>query len=264
MIETAKQAATSAARILLENFGKITSSHIRVKRKNDFLTYVDERSEQEIIGILHHDFPGHTILAEESGQKNNRSDYCWIIDPLDGTKNYIAGIPIFSISIALRYKQQTIIGVVYDPIHQDLFTAERDKGAFLNGKPLRVSPATQLNDCLMATGFPFKYKDFLPVYMDCFEDIFRQITSARRMGSAAIDLAYVAAGRFDAYWELGLNPWDCAAGALLVEEAGGKVTDFWGENRYLTNGYIIAANPTIHPLLRKIILKHFPHYIKVE
>jgi myo-inositol-1(or 4)-monophosphatase len=264
MIEIAKQAALSAAGILMENFRKITSEHIRVKRKNDFLTYVDERSEHEIIRILHHAFPEHTILAEESGQKEIASEYRWIIDPLDGTKNYISGIPVFSISIALQFKKQIILGVVHDPIHQELFTAERDKGAYLNGQPIRVSPAGNLEDCLFATGFPFKFKNFLPAYMACFEDLFRHISSARRMGSAAIDLAYVATGRFEAFWELGLNPWDCAAGSLLVAEAGGTVTDFWGQDHFLDNSYIVASNGKIHAPALAIIQKHFPGYKKVE
>ena len=264
MIETAKQAALSAATILMENFRKITSQQIRVKTKNDFLTHVDEQSEQEIIRILHSTFPDHTILAEESGLQDIVSDYRWIIDPLDGTKNYISGIPIFSISIALQYQNQIILGVVHDPFHQELFTAERNKGAFVNGQPIRVSQTNHMENCLLATGFPFKYKKFLPVYMDCFEDLFRQITSARRMGSAAIDLAYVAAGRFEAFWELGLNPWDCAAGALLVEEAGGRVTDFWGQNNFLSNSYIVASNGKVHTAILATIQKHFPGYKKVE
>jgi myo-inositol-1(or 4)-monophosphatase len=264
MIETAKHAALAAAGILMENFGKITSHHIRVKRKNDFLTYVDEKSEQEIIRILHQAFPNHAILAEESGLNDMPGEYCWIIDPLDGTKNYISGIPVFSISIALQFNKQIILGVVYDPVHKDLFSAEKNKGAFLNNQPVRVSNTRLMEDCLFATGFPFKYKNFLQTYMDCFEDIFRQITSARRMGCASIDLAYVASGRFDAYWELGLQPWDCAAGSLLVEEAGGKVTDFWGANRYIQNSYIIASNGHVHESTMKIIQQHFIHYQKVE
>jgi len=264
MIETAKRAAFAAAGILMENFGKITSHDIRVKRKNDFLTYVDEKSEQEIIRILRQAFPDHAILAEESGRNDIPGEYCWIIDPLDGTKNYISGIPVFSISIGLQHNKQIILGVVYDPVHKDLFTAERKKGAYLNNNPIRVSNTSQMEDCLFATGFPFKYKNFLSVYLDCFEDIFTQITSARRMGCAAIDLAYVASGRFDAYWELGLQPWDSAAGSLLVEEAGGKVTDFWGDDKYIQNSYIVASNGLIHESTLRIIQKHFTSYKKVE
>jgi myo-inositol-1(or 4)-monophosphatase len=264
MIETAKKAALSAATILMENFRKITADHIRIKQKNDFLTHVDEQSEQEIIRILHQAFPDHTILAEESGLKETAGEYRWIIDPLDGTKNYISGLPVFSISIALQYKKQIILGVVYDPIHRELFTAEKSKGAYLNNQPIQVSQTGRLEDCLFATGFPFKFKNFLPAYMDCFEEIFRNITSARRMGSAAIDLAYVAAGRYEAFWELGLNPWDCAAGSLLVKEAGGTVTDFWGRDNFLENSYIVASNGKIHSPTLAIIQKHFPGFKKVE
>jgi myo-inositol-1(or 4)-monophosphatase len=257
MINIAINAATSAKKILIENFGKINSEDIKEKKSNDFLTFVDEQAEKTIIEILHDAFPDHSILAEESGWKKQNSEFEWIIDPLDGTKNYISGIPFFSISIALRHSNKIQIGIVLDPTRDELFTAVRDKGAFLNGKRIHISNRKNLEESLLATGFPFKQKESLPLYVKCFQDIFKQSSGMRRMGSAAIDLAYVAVGRFEGFWELGLSPWDMASGSLIIEEAGGRVTDFWGNDSYLTNGYITATNGHIHQNLLQIIQRHF-------
>jgi myo-inositol-1(or 4)-monophosphatase len=257
MIETAIQAAKSASKILIDNFGKISSKDIKVKMRNDFLTFVDEQSEITIITILQDAFPDHSILAEESGWKKHKSDFEWIIDPLDGTKNYISGIPVFSISIALRHLNQIQLGVVLDPVRNELFHAQRGEGAFLNGKKIQVSSRENLEECLLATGFPFKQKESLPTYVKCFQDIFQHCSGMRRMGSAALDLAYVAAGRFDGFWELGLSPWDMAAGSIIIEEAGGNISDFWGKNSQLTSGYIAASNGHIHPDIIRIIQRHF-------
>ncbi len=257
MINIAINAAKSASKILIENFGKIGSDDVKKKSRNDFLTFVDERAENTIIEILQDAFPDHSILAEESGLQKQNSDYEWIIDPLDGTKNYISGIPIFAISIALRHHDQIQLAVVLDPVRNELFHAQRDKGAYLNGNRIQVSNRQNLEECLLATGFPFKQKEFLPLYVKCFQNIFQHSSGMRRMGVAAIDLAYVAAGRFDGFWELGLSPWDMAAGSLIIEEAGGKVSDFWGENLHLTSGYITATNGHIHHLMLQIIQRHF-------
>jgi len=257
MINIAIKAARSASKILTENFGKINSDDIREKKRNDFLTFVDEQAEHTIIEILRASFPDHSILAEESGWKKQNSEYEWFIDPLDGTKNYISGIPIFSISIALRHQDQMLLGVILDPLRNELFHAEKGGGAFLNGKKIQISRRQNLEECLLATGFPFKQKEFLPRYLNCFQEIFQLSSGMRRMGSAAIDLAYVAAGRFDGFWELGLSPWDMAAGSLLIEEAGGNTTDFWGNNSYLTNGYVTATNGHIHQAMLQIIKRHF-------
>jgi myo-inositol-1(or 4)-monophosphatase len=264
MLTIAKEAATTAAKILKENFRKITSAHIRVKSKNDFLTYVDETSEKKIIEIIHKNFPDHEIFAEETGLKKQDSHYRWIIDPLDGTKNYISGIPIFSISIALQYKNEIILGVVYDPVQNEMFHAEKNKGAFLNGNPIKVNSKTDLENSLLATGFPFKYKKYLPLYMDCFEDLFLHCTSIRRLGSAALDLAYVAAGRFEGFWELGLSPWDIAAGAIIIKEAGGTISDFWKNDHYLNNTFVVASNSLIHNQFLAVIQKYFPKPLKIE
>jgi myo-inositol-1(or 4)-monophosphatase len=263
MLNLAIKAATTAASILRENFGKISPNDIREKSRNDFLTFVDEKTEHKIIEIIRTEFPAHAVLAEESGRYPQKNDYEWIIDPLDGTKNYIAGIPIFAISIALRYKMKIQVGVIYDPMKEELFFAERSKGAFLNRKRIQVSDNDRLENCLLATGFPFKNKQFLPIYMNCFQDLFRHCSGMRRMGAAAIDLAYLAAGRFDGFWEIGLSPWDVAAGALIIEEAGGSISDFWGKASYLNNAYTAASNGKIHNGLLKILQKHFKEYTKI-
>jgi len=264
MMEVAKKAAFAAAEVLLENFGKITRSDIREKSKNDFLTFVDEKSENTIMDIIHGAFPYHDILAEETGGKRQESAYKWIIDPLDGTKNYISGIPIFGISIALMYNSKIILGVVLDPVHDELFTAEKDQGAFLNGTAVTVSSKDHLKTCLLATGFPFKNKNFLQAYSDSFKDIFNATSGVRRMGAACIDLAYLAAGRFDGFWELGLSPWDVAAGSLIIKEAGGVVSDFWGAADYLYKKYYVASNGLIHDQILKILHHHFPRFVKIE
>jgi myo-inositol-1(or 4)-monophosphatase len=258
MINIAIEAAKSASQILTKNFGKIKSEDIKEKDRNDFLTFVDTLAEKTIIDILLDNFPDHSILAEESGWRKQNSEFEWIIDPLDGTKNYISGVPNFSISIALRKNDQILLGVILDPVNNELFTTVKDEGAFLNGNKIRVSNRNQLERCLLGTGFPFKLKELLPQYINSFQDIFQLSSGIRRMGSAAIDLAYVAAGRFDGFWELGLSPWDMAAGSLMIEEAGGKISDFCGENSYINSGYIVATNGHIHEDLIQITRRHFP------
>ena len=260
MIQIAKEAACSAGEILTEHFGKIPEAAVRQKTKNDFLSFVDEASEKKIVSIIRSAFPNHEFLAEEGGKSGASGDYLWIIDPLDGTKNYLSGIPLFAVSIALQYKEEIILGVVYDPLRKELFSAQKGAGAFLNEQPIRVSGKEKLEQSLIATGFPFKAKHFLPVYLKAFEDIFQQSVGMRRMGAAAIDLAYLAAGRFDGFWEIGLSPWDVAAGALIIGEAGGQVSDFWKKNDFLWNNYILASNGRIHNQIMEIIQKYFTTY----
>jgi myo-inositol-1(or 4)-monophosphatase len=218
---------------------------------------VDEQSEKKIIEVIHQEFPEHTIFAEESGAHTKDSDNRWIIDPLDGTKNYISGIPVFAISIALEIGGKIKVGVVYDPVRDDMFYAEMGTGAYLNQNSLHVSSETELEKSLLGTGFPFKLKHMLPNYLACFQDVFNQVSGMRRMGAAALDMAYVAAGKFEAFWEIGLSPWDMAAGLLIVREAGGTVTDFWGKADNLPNDYLIASNSLVHKKLVEIISAHF-------
>lgn len=260
MIETAKKAARAAGEILTKHYGKIPKEAIREKSKNDFLSFVDEASEKTIISIISEKFPDHSILAEESGQAGQDNPYRWIIDPLDGTKNYITGIPVFAVSIALQYKDELIAGVIYEPLRDELFWAEKGKGAFLNDQLIHVSAAQNLEQSFLATGFPFKTKNYLHDYLQVFESLFSKSIGTRRMGSAAIDLAYLAAGRFDGFWEIGLKPWDIAAGAVIITEAGGSISDFWNKPYFLNNNYLIASNGKIHSELCGHIQNHFPFY----
>jgi myo-inositol-1(or 4)-monophosphatase len=259
-LKIAKQAALAAKPVLIDNFGKIKKSDIVEKRLNDFLTFVDEQAEKKIIATIKDKFPSHTILAEESGRDKNDSDFQWIIDPLDGTKNYISGVPVFAVSIALSIKNEIVAGVIYDPMRDDMYHAIKDQGAFINDIAIHVSSQQNIENCLVATGFPFKRKGYIKPYLSCFEEIFNNISGMRRMGAAALDLAYVASGRFEAFWELGLSPWDIAAGLLIVKEAGGQVSDFWGKTDYLPNDYFIATNGHIHQKMLSIIKNHFRKY----
>lgn len=262
-LETAFHAAHTAGDFLLQHFGKIDRSDIRTKSDNDFLTFVDEQSEKLIIDIIRAEYPGHAILAEESGKQELNSEFLWIIDPLDGTKNFISGLPVFAVSIALQVRGRVEVGVVYDPNRRDMFHAIYKNGSWLNHQPIRVSPSATLKGAFLATGFPFKYLQVLPQYMRTFEEVFRRSSGMRRMGAASLDLAYVAAGHYEGYWELGLSPWDSAAGSLLVTEAGGKITDFWGGTGYLTNSYTVATNGKIHQPLLDLIQKQFPEFIEI-
>lgn len=257
MISLAKEAAYSAGEILLKHFGNVPEDAVREKAKNDFLSFVDEQAEDAIIETIRSRFPDHSILAEESGKQDNKSAYRWIIDPLDGTKNYLSEIPLFAVSIALEYEGQLLLGVIYDPVRDEMFWGEQGKGAWLNKAPLKVSAKNQLQDCLIATGFPFKQKENLAIYLRSFYDIFDRSSGMRRMGAAAIDLAYVAAGRFDGFWELGLKPWDVAAGALLIKEAGGQISDFWMAEKPNYHKFLLASNGKIHNSLSDILQKHF-------
>lgn len=239
------QAAKSAGEILLDNFGRLKAEDIQNKTAFDFVTAVDTASERSIINFLQEKYPEHSIFAEESGKSQNHSDFQWLIDPLDGTKNYIHSFPVFSVSIGLRYKNSILTGVVYAPMFDELFTAIKGKGAFLNENPIQVSTSKEMPGCLLATGFPHGQKDYLDVYLKTFRELFLQVSAVRRAGSAAIDLAYTACGRFDGFWEFKLNPWDVGAGILLVEEAGGIISDPLGGNNFLDTGDVVAGNPVV-------------------
>jgi len=253
----AMEAAREAGKYLLSQRGKLSPEHINVKALNDFVTYVDHHSEKLIVKKILNHFPSHQILAEEGTSRTQENDYQWIIDPLDGTKNFIQDIPIFSISIALEKKGEILMGVVYDPVHDELFMAEKGQGAYCNNQRIAVN-SRKMSESLIATGFPFKAKRFLPGYLICFEEIFIECSGMRRCGSAAIDLSYTAMGRYDGFWELGLSRWDMAAGSLIIQEADGRVSDFWGGDHYLHSGFIIAGNQQVHAELLKIVKNHFP------
>ncbi len=256
ILEVAVEAALQAGKLLLSSYGKLKVSDIKTKAKNDFVTKIDKHAEELIISKIKRHFPDHGILAEETG-KSPGHETLWIIDPLDGTSNYIHEIPMFSISIGAIEKGRLKAAVIYDPIHRELFTAEEDEGAFLNKRRIHVTTVKRLSDALMTTGIPFRARDRFDEYMASFRTISLESVGIRRAGSAALDLAYVACGRFDGFWELDLSPWDIAAGALLIQEAGGKISDMWGRADYLKNGDVLASNGLIHRELQKITSRLF-------
>lgn len=256
--ELAISVAYQAGEILRENIGKITADDVEDKRPFDYVTEIDKACEQLIIYSIKQHFPDHEILAEESGKNQNTHSYRWIIDPLDGTTNFIHGFPHSSISIALQKEDEMILGVIYDPYRDELYYAERGKGAYCNDKPIHVSRQKNVSNCLIATGFPFKSRHLLDQYWCVLSEIFMAVSGIRRTGSAALDLAYVACGRFDGFWELKLSPWDIAAGSIIIEEAGGKITDFEGKNKHIWIGDVVASNSIIHDFMMNKVQNVFP------
>jgi myo-inositol-1(or 4)-monophosphatase len=257
MLNVAVSAARAAGAIINRAALDIESVRIAQKQINDFVTEVDQKSEAAIIETLLTAYPGHAIWAEESGRQHGAQDseFVWIIDPLDGTTNFIHGFPVYCVSIALAVKGKVEQAVVYDPTRNDMFTATKGRGAYMNERRIRVSKRTQLQDCLVSTGFPYRPGDDLKKYMAMFSDVVQRVAAVRRPGAAALDLAYVAAGFSDAFFESGLQPWDVAAGSLLIQEAGGLVGNFSGEADFLEQNECMAGNPKIYgqmvPLLSK-------------
>ncbi len=264
MLNIAVRAARNAGNLILracEDLSKVEASQ---KGSNDLVTNVDKEAEAVIRETILKAYPKHCIVGEELGEHNGAdADYLWVIDPLDGTTNFVKGIPHFAVSIALKVKGRTEQAVVYDPIRGELFTATRGQGAQLNSKRLRVSKSNELAGSVLATGFPFKQKHHLDAYMEAFKALFIQTADIRRAGSAALDMAYVAAGRVDGFFEIGLKPWDTAAGQLLVKEAGGLVMDFAGGANFDKSGNIVCGAPKlaqaivkeIRPVLSESLLK---------
>lgn len=254
IIHVAIQAARAAGNIIARAAHRLDKVSVAEKNPNDFVTDIDQRAEQEIIAIIQKSYPSHSILAEESGITSG-DDYQWIIDPLDGTRNFIHGFPHFAVSIAVMYRDKIEYGVIYDPMRQELFTAKRGRGAQLNERRIRVSAKRQLNECLLGTGFAGRHQH--PENNEESTAILQHMLpicgDVRRVGAAALDLAYVAAGRLDGFWEFGLKKWDIAAGMLLVKEAGGMITDGEGGEHYWESGDIVAANPVIMKQLLRAI-----------
>jgi len=254
LVNIAIKAARAAGDVIIRALDRMDTVHISEKTPRDFVTDVDQQAEREIIAIIRKSHPNHAILAEESG-KTPGNDNVWIIDPLDGTRNFIHGFPHFAVSIAHSFKNKVEHGVVYDPVRQELFTASRGKGAQLNDRRIRVSQRARLEDCLLGTGCPHD-PSAMQAYIQSLETLLPLSGDIRRAGAAALDLAYVAAGRLDGFWEMDLKPWDIAAGALLVKEAGGLVCDFHSGEDYMTSGNIICANPKILKLLIQNLKLH--------
>lgn len=255
MLNTAVKAARKAGAIINRASLDLDLVRVSTKGRSDFVTEVDRAAEEAIIETLRTAYPQHGFLAEESGasKSGHEEEYRWIIDPLDGTTNFIHGFPQYAVSIALQHRSQLEQAVVYDPTRNELFTASRGRGAFLNDRRIRVSRRTQLKECLIGTGFPFRSLDFLDKYLRMFRRMTEETAGVRRPGAAALDLAYVGAGRLDGFWEYGLSPWDMAAGALIIVEAGGFVADFAGEGNYLRTGNLVCGSPKVFPQLLKIV-----------
>ena len=258
MINVAIKAARAAGAIINRAALDVESVRVSQKQVNDFVTEVDQAAEQAIIDILLAAYPGHAIWAEESGRTQGAqdSDYVWIIDPLDGTTNFIHGLPIYCVSIALAVKGRVEQAVVYDPTRNDLFTATRGRGAFMNDRRLRVSKRVRLQECLISTGFPFRPGDDFKTYLSMMSEVMQRSAGMRRPGAAALDLAYVAAGYTDAFFETGLQSWDVAAGSLLVTEAGGLVGNLTGEADFLEQKECLAGSPRIYGLLVALLGKY--------
>ncbi len=255
MLNIAVRAARSAGNIIVRNIDRLDTMAVQVKDHNDFVTDVDRQAEQAIISTLRKAYPDHGILAEESGT-DGKDEFQWIIDPLDGTTNYLHGFPQYAVAIALRQRGRLEQAVIYNPLSQELFTATRGVGAFLDERRIRVSSRKSLQGALLGTGFPFKAQQHLDSYLAMFRALFPMTAGIRRAGSAALDLAFVAAGRLDGFWEIGLNIWDMAAGVLLIQEAGGLSADFSGGHDYLESGNLVCGNPKVFAEILKTIHPH--------
>ena len=258
MINVAVKAARIAGNLINRAALDVESVRVSQKQVNDFVTEVDQAAEQAIIETLLAAYPGHAIWAEESGRTHGAqdSDYVWIIDPLDGTTNFIHGLPVYCVSIALAVKGKVEQAVIYDPTRNDLFTATRGRGAFLNDRRIRVSKRVRLQECLISTGFPFRQGDDFNTYLRMMGDVMQRTAGLRRPGAAALDLAYVAAGFTDGFFETGLQPWDVAAGSLLVTEAGGLVGNFTGEADFLEQKECVAGAPRVYGQLVGLLGKY--------
>ncbi|HRJ53524.1 MAG TPA: inositol monophosphatase family protein [Candidatus Thiothrix moscowensis] len=259
MLRKATDAARQAGEAIRHYSNKVHKLDVQNKDHNDFVSEVDKQAEYIIVRALQRAYPDHAFLGEESGKTGSNSDYEWVIDPLDGTTNFLYGIPQYSVSIALKHKGRLAVGVVYDPLRDETFGAARGEGATLNGRRIRVSERTTMHNALLGTGVPFRANQNLDLYLQTMKALLPDTAGVRRPGSAALDLAYVACGRFDGFWEFGLNEWDMAAGVLLVQEAGGLISDMHGNNNHMITGDVVAANPKVfkemikrlHPVMQK-------------
>jgi myo-inositol-1(or 4)-monophosphatase len=261
MLNIAVKAARRAGNFINRAARNLDIVNVQQKAANDFVSDVDKEAEQLVIRTLREAYPDHAILAEESGA-TGQSEYQWIVDPLDGTTNFLHGFPQYAVSIALAHRGVITQAVIYDPGRNDLFTATRGRGAYLNETRIRVSKRSQLKTSLVGTGFPIRHFEQLDGYLGMVKAMIENTAGVRRAGAAALDLAYVAAGRLDGFWELNLNPWDIAAGSLLVTEAGGLVGDLEGNDGYMASGHVVAGNPKVFAQMLPLIAPHLKALIK--
>jgi myo-inositol-1(or 4)-monophosphatase len=257
LLNTAVKAARKGGETALRYLQHVHQLKVHTKQHNEFVTKVDHEAEAAIIETIRERYPDHAFLAEESGQQGD-GEYLWVIDPLDGTTNFIHGFPIFAVSIALRINGRLKVAVIYDPNRQEIFTAIRGQGAQVDGHRIRVSNRRDLQDTLIGTGFPYRSKENIQTYTKMLAAVLENTAGIRRPGAAALDLAYVAAGRLDGFWEFGLQEWDIAAGSLIVREAGGLISELQGDGDYFRSGNIVVGNPKIHDALRKLLIPHLP------
>ena len=248
ILNIAIRAARKAGTVITRAIDQIETLTVTQKGRHDFVSEIDRRAEDEIIHIIRKTYPSHGILAEESGELKG-DDTVWIIDPLDGTTNFLHGFPQFAVSIGIRNRNRLEHGLIYDPLRDELFTASFGEGAQLNGRRLRVSKTNSLENSLLGTGFPFREISQMDEYLAIFRSIMPDCSGIRRAGAASLDLAYVAAGRLDGFWEFGLKPWDMAAGAVIIQEAGGLVGDAHGANNFMQTGDMVAGNPKVFAAL---------------
>ena len=252
MLNFAIQTAKGAGAILMEHFGNI-SSYEHKSTSIDLLTIADTQSEAFILNEIKTTFPDHHIIAEESTHVENNSDYRWVIDPLDGTTNFVHNLPIFAVSIGLQYKEETIMAVVYNPAANKCFWAEKNSKAYLNGDPIHITSTNTLSISLLVTGFPYSHDERWEKGFDLFKQVYGKTQGVRRLGAAALDFCFVAMGRFDGFWEFGLQPWDVCAGALILEEAGGKVSDWDNSPMPFSGDRVLATNGFIHEEMKEIL-----------
>ncbi len=252
-LNTAVEAARSAGNTIMRYANRVHQLDVRSKSRNEFVSQVDLAAEQAIMDVISQRYPDHAFLCEESGVSGD-SDHIWIIDPLDGTTNYLYGLPIYSVSIALQVRGRMEVAVVYDPNRQELFTARQGAGTQLDGRRIRMNPKKELEGGLIGTGFPYRLNSrWMDTYMNQLRAVMHVAGDVRRPGSAALDLSYLAAGRLDGFWEFGLQPWDIAAGSLIVREAGGMISSMTDDGDYMETGNIIAGAPKVHAELEKLL-----------
>lgn len=252
------EAARAGGEVLRRRFRETARPRVERKGIHDFVTEVDREAEAAVVGYLNRHFPDQPVMAEEGTPGAAAAGFRWVVDPLDGTTNFIHGLPTFAVSVALEDPSGPLAGAIYDPVHDETFHARRGGGSRLDGHPIRCSDLERLDDALIATGFPFRELSRLPGYLEALEVVVRSTAGVRRAGSAALDLAFTACGRYDGFWEIGLSRWDVAAGALLVREAGGEVTDVAGGQEFLLSGDIVAAGAKLHAAMLEITRRYLP------